>query len=118
MHYAVVYRDIYPCSYCIIHHHLGGIMGLTASIKGFKGSVSGGLMRMNNKLTKNTTPIDKKKKVNRKKNKAARKARHRIFSDTARCPLGLASHTPHTRSAGRHSARSRTGNSAPHTPVG
>ncbi len=52
-------------------------MGLTASIKGFKGSVSGGLMRMNNKLTKNTTPIDKKKKVNRKKNKAARKARRK-----------------------------------------
>lgn len=52
-------------------------MGLTASIKGFKSSVSSGIMAARNKTTKNTTPIHKKKKANRKKNKAARKARRK-----------------------------------------
>lgn len=52
-------------------------MGLTASMKGFKGSVSSGIMKTFTKKSKNTTPIHKKVKVNRKKNKAARKARRK-----------------------------------------
>ena len=52
-------------------------MGFTAAMKGIGVSKNSGMMKERNKTTANTTPINKKKKVNRKRNKAARKARRK-----------------------------------------